>query len=189
MSPVCTASAPNNSMEPTRPAAANRVYDRFQALAGRLISRPLGVASRDSRQALHWGRFPIPRTQSLTSDSPLGAFTGVNIDRFDAPKLTAFHSLSTDKQGAGATMRSGRPKAPRADACPIAGSKEWTYNAYHGRRKTRATDCPTQAQHGLRTSSPMMTLGLLLLALVFMAVSPHLAHCRGQSQDCVETSR
>jgi hypothetical protein len=29
-------------MEPTRPAAANRVYDRFQALAGRLISRPLG---------------------------------------------------------------------------------------------------------------------------------------------------
>jgi len=33
---------PNNSMEPTRPAAANRVYDRFQELAGRLISRPLG---------------------------------------------------------------------------------------------------------------------------------------------------
>jgi [ribosomal protein S5]-alanine N-acetyltransferase len=31
-----------NSVEPTRPAAANRVYDRCQALAGRLISRPLG---------------------------------------------------------------------------------------------------------------------------------------------------
>ena len=29
-------------MEPTRPAAANRVHDRFQALAGRLSSRPLG---------------------------------------------------------------------------------------------------------------------------------------------------
>src|SRR3989304_3966270 len=33
---------PNNSMEPTRPAAANRVYDRFEELAGRVISRPLG---------------------------------------------------------------------------------------------------------------------------------------------------
>jgi hypothetical protein len=29
-------------MEPTRPAAANRVYDGFQELAGRLISRPFG---------------------------------------------------------------------------------------------------------------------------------------------------
>jgi len=38
-------SPPNNSMEPTRPAAANRVKDRFQELAGRLISRPLGRAS------------------------------------------------------------------------------------------------------------------------------------------------
>jgi hypothetical protein len=31
-----------NSMEHPRPAVAKRVYDRFQALAGRLISRPLG---------------------------------------------------------------------------------------------------------------------------------------------------
>src|SRR3990172_9577551 len=37
-----TPAPPNNSMEPTRPAAANRVYDRFEELAGRLISRPLG---------------------------------------------------------------------------------------------------------------------------------------------------
>jgi hypothetical protein len=29
-------------MEPTRPAPANRVYDGFQELARRLISRPLG---------------------------------------------------------------------------------------------------------------------------------------------------
>jgi hypothetical protein len=36
--------APNNSLEPTRPAAAKRVYDRFQGLAGRLISKPLGGA-------------------------------------------------------------------------------------------------------------------------------------------------
>ena len=32
-------------MEPTRPAAANRVYCRFEVLAGRLISRPLGGPS------------------------------------------------------------------------------------------------------------------------------------------------
>jgi hypothetical protein len=38
--------APNNSMEPPRPPVANRVYDRFQALAGRLISRPLGRLHR-----------------------------------------------------------------------------------------------------------------------------------------------
>src|SRR3990172_8473115 len=36
------ASRLTNSMEPTRPAAANRVQDGFEALAGRLISRPLG---------------------------------------------------------------------------------------------------------------------------------------------------
>ena len=34
--------APNNSMEPTRPAAANRVHASIEELAGRLISRPLG---------------------------------------------------------------------------------------------------------------------------------------------------
>jgi len=38
-----TADPPNNSMEPTRPAAANRISDIIEALAGRLISRPLGA--------------------------------------------------------------------------------------------------------------------------------------------------
>jgi hypothetical protein len=37
---------PNNSMEPTRPAAANRVRASIEELAGRLISRPLGVPGR-----------------------------------------------------------------------------------------------------------------------------------------------
>jgi len=38
---------PNHSMEPTRPAAANRVRTTIEELAGRLISRPLGVALPD----------------------------------------------------------------------------------------------------------------------------------------------
>ena len=42
MRPPKASEPPNNSMEPTRPAAANRVQDGFEALAGRLISRPLG---------------------------------------------------------------------------------------------------------------------------------------------------
>ena len=37
----------NNSMEPTRPAAAKRVYDGFEELAGRLISGPLGVVTME----------------------------------------------------------------------------------------------------------------------------------------------
>jgi len=35
-------SLPNNSMEPTRPAAAKRVHASIEELAGRLISRPFG---------------------------------------------------------------------------------------------------------------------------------------------------
>src|SRR3972149_3311975 len=34
---------PNNSLEPTRPAAATRVHASVEALGGRLISRPLGA--------------------------------------------------------------------------------------------------------------------------------------------------
>lgn len=40
---------PNNSMEPIRPTATNRIYDGFQELAGRLISRPLAISLQSNR--------------------------------------------------------------------------------------------------------------------------------------------
>jgi hypothetical protein len=46
--------APNNSMEPTRPAAARRIPATIEAPAGRLISRPLGIpASRKAQRLAH----------------------------------------------------------------------------------------------------------------------------------------
>jgi Holliday junction resolvase-like predicted endonuclease len=43
-------------MEPTRPAAANQVHASIEELAGRLISRPLGVAGHSKRESAEWAR-------------------------------------------------------------------------------------------------------------------------------------